>query len=289
MQGLGQEPETDQDAGQGHPSDRAALDRSQGGPRAERHQQSQQRVGIVEPEHQDCHRRQREDRPGEQAGSCAEGTLHRGMDDRHRGHAHQHLREEEGKGVEPEYPHREAHGPQRGGWFVDSDRIRCVEAAEEEGRPTLRTGLCRSRIEGVGIAAGGEICQIGGRRGEQEEVFLNAGGVTVSYFEWLKNLSHVRFGRLQKRFEQGSNSRIVEAIEELTGKKLNAVEVDKIIKGPDEIDLVRSGLEETMINSYHSIRNEWKSNAACKNLRTAAFVVAINKIASDYLALGIFP
>ena len=105
----------------------------------------------------------------------------------------------------------------------------------------------------------------------------------------MKNLSHVRFGRLQKRFEQGSNSRIVEAIEELTGKKLNAVEVDKIIKGPDEIDLVRSGLEETMINSYHAIRNEWKSNAACKNLRTAAFVVAINKIASDYLALGIFP
>jgi hypothetical protein len=121
------------------------------------------------------------------------------------------------------------------------------------------------------------------------DMYLNAGGVTVSYFEWLKNLSHVRFGRLQKRFEQGSNSRIVEAIEELTGKKLNAVEVDKIIKGPDEIDLVRSGLEETMINSYHAIRNEWKSNAACKNLRTAAFVVAINKIASDYLALGIFP
>lgn len=50
------------------------------------------------------------------------------------------------------------------------------------------------------------------------DMFLNAGGVTVSYFEWLKNLSHVRFGRLQKRFEQGSNSRIVEAIEELTGK-----------------------------------------------------------------------
>lgn len=121
------------------------------------------------------------------------------------------------------------------------------------------------------------------------DMYLNAGGVTVSYFEWLKNLSHVRFGRLQKRFEQGSNSRIVEAIEELTGKKLNAVEVDKIIKGPDEIDLVRSGLEETMINSYHAIRNEWKSNVACKNLRTAAFVVAINKIASDYLALGIFP
>ena len=121
------------------------------------------------------------------------------------------------------------------------------------------------------------------------DMYLNAGGVTVSYFEWLKNLSHVRFGRLTKRFEQGSNMRIVDTIEELTGKKLSQKEVDNIIKGPDEIDLVRSGLEETMINSYNAIRNEWKSNAASNNLRTAAFVVAINKIASDYLAMGIFP
>ena len=110
------------------------------------------------------------------------------------------------------------------------------------------------------------------------DMYLNAGGVTVSYFEWLKNLSHVRFGRLQKRFEQGSNMRIVDTIEELTGKKLSDMEVDRIIKGPDEIDLVRSGLEETMINSYHSIRDEWKANSKCNNLRMAAFVVAINKI-----------
>lgn len=121
------------------------------------------------------------------------------------------------------------------------------------------------------------------------DMYLNAGGVTVSYFEWLKNLSHVRFGRLQKRFEQGSNMRIVDTIEELTGKKLSDMEVDRIIKGPDEIDLVRSGLEETMINSYHSIRDEWKANSKCNNLRMAAFVVAINKIAGDYLAMGIFP
>ena len=121
------------------------------------------------------------------------------------------------------------------------------------------------------------------------DMFLNAGGVTVSYFEWLSNLSHVRFGRLEKRFEQGSNTRIVDTIEELTGKKLTNAEMKSIVKGPDEIDLVRSGLEETMINSYTSIREEWKTNEKCTNLRTAAFVVAINKIASDYLAMGIFP
>ncbi len=121
------------------------------------------------------------------------------------------------------------------------------------------------------------------------DMYLNAGGVTVSYFEWLKNLSHVRFGRLNKRFEQNSNTRIVDALEELTGKKLSANEVERIVKGPDEIDLVRSGLEETMINSYHTIRKQLKDNPNCGSLRTAAFVVAINKIASDYLAMGIFP
>ncbi|MBC8172282.1 MAG: Glu/Leu/Phe/Val dehydrogenase [Chitinophagales bacterium] len=121
------------------------------------------------------------------------------------------------------------------------------------------------------------------------DMYLNAGGVTVSYFEWLKNLSHVRFGRLQKRFEQASNTRIVDALEKLTGKQLSDAEVDALVKGPDEIDLVRSGLEETMINSYHSIRDEWKSNTKVDSLRSAAFVVAIKKIASDYEALGIFP
>ena len=120
------------------------------------------------------------------------------------------------------------------------------------------------------------------------DMYLNAGGVTVSYFEWLKNLSHVRFGRLNKRFEQNSNTRLVETLEELTGKKLNADEIQRIVKGPDEIDLVCSGLEDTMVNSYHTIRQQLKSNPACNNLRTAAFVVAINKIASDYFAIGIF-
>lgn len=121
------------------------------------------------------------------------------------------------------------------------------------------------------------------------DMYLNAGGVTVSYFEWLKNLSHVRFGRLSKRFDQASNLNLIETFEKITGATLNEADKHKLSRGADEIDLVRSGLEETMINSYHEIRNELKKNDKVKNLRTAAYVVAINKIASDYTAMGIFP
>ena len=121
------------------------------------------------------------------------------------------------------------------------------------------------------------------------DMYLNAGGVTVSYFEWLKNLSHVRFGRMSKRFEQASNMNLIESFETLTGVKLKDEDKVKAARGADEIDLVYSGLEETMINSYNDIRKEWKSNNKVNNLRVAAFVVAINKIADDYMALGIFP
>lgn len=121
------------------------------------------------------------------------------------------------------------------------------------------------------------------------DMYINAGGVTVSYFEWLKNLSHVRFGRMQKRFEQHANEQLLQTIEELTGKRVNERDRAFISRGPDEIDLVRSGLEETMITAYIGIRNTLKSNAEINSLRTAAFVYAIEKIGNDYMTLGIFP
>jgi glutamate dehydrogenase (NAD(P)+) len=120
-------------------------------------------------------------------------------------------------------------------------------------------------------------------------MYINAGGVTVSYFEWLKNLSHVRFGRLQKRFDEDSNRRIIQAVEKLTGKKISQKEMEYITRGAEEIDLVNSGLEETMVYAYQQIRETYKRNKNIKDLRTAAFVVAINKIAGDYMAMGIFP
>lgn len=121
------------------------------------------------------------------------------------------------------------------------------------------------------------------------DMYINAGGVTVSYFEWLKNLSHVRFGRMQKRFEQNAFEALVDKVEELTGKKVEARDRAMLVRGADEIDLVRSGLEETMINSYEGIRRTWKENPGIPSLRTAAFVYAIKKIGNDYQTLGIFP
>jgi len=121
------------------------------------------------------------------------------------------------------------------------------------------------------------------------DMYLNAGGVTVSYFEWLKNLSHVRYGRLEKRFTENANINILHQIEELTGKKVTESEKDIIAHGPDEIDLVHSGLEETMINATREIMDIWKANPSIPDMRTAAYVCAINKVGTSYAELGIFP
>lgn len=121
------------------------------------------------------------------------------------------------------------------------------------------------------------------------DMYLNAGGVTVSYFEWLKNLSHVRYGRLEKRFTENLNTHILGQMEELSGKKVSDDEREFIMHGPDEVDLVYSGLEETMIAATHEIMNTWKSNPDIPDMRTAAYVVAINKVGTSYAELGIFP
>lgn len=121
------------------------------------------------------------------------------------------------------------------------------------------------------------------------DMYLNAGGVTVSYFEWLKNLSHVRYGRLEKRFSENLNTRILVQIEELSGKKVVEKERQHIMHGAEEIDLVHSGLEETMISATREIMHIWHSNPDIPDMRTAAYVSAINKVASTYVELGIFP
>jgi glutamate dehydrogenase (NAD(P)+) len=121
------------------------------------------------------------------------------------------------------------------------------------------------------------------------DMYLNAGGVTVSYFEWLKNLSHVRYGRMEKRFTENMNTHILSQIEELTGKTVTPKEKEFIMHGADEVDLVYSGLEETMIAATREIMDCWVKNPAIPDMRTAAYVVAISKVGTSYAELGIFP
>lgn len=119
------------------------------------------------------------------------------------------------------------------------------------------------------------------------DVYLNAGGVTVSYFEWLKNLSHMRFGRMEKRFNQTSQERMLHVIEDLTGRKIDPEVLRNVARGADEVDLVRSGLEETMSRSYGFIHEFQRKHNI--DMRTASFAYAIKLIGDDYQNLGIFP
>ena len=121
------------------------------------------------------------------------------------------------------------------------------------------------------------------------DLYLNAGGVTVSYFEWLKNLSHVRFGRMDRRFTEYSYSKIVDLIEGRTEGRITKADRHELTRGADEIDLVRSGLEDTMIYAYEDIRKIWKRNKNIKDLRTAAFVLALGKVSDAYMSMGVFP
>lgn len=121
------------------------------------------------------------------------------------------------------------------------------------------------------------------------DMYCNSGGVTVSYFEWLKNLSHVAFGRMGKRYEESSISSLLNTIESMTGNSLSADQRKKLIKGASELELVNSGLEDTMISAYHEIREIKNSKKEIDNLRTAAFIGAINKIAISYQNLGVWP
>lgn len=121
------------------------------------------------------------------------------------------------------------------------------------------------------------------------DTYLNAGGVTVSYFEWLKDLEHVRFGRMEKRFEEHAFRRLLGAVESATERKFSEDMLAALSQGADERDLVYSGLEETMCHAYREIHEIQKRHDYKIDLRTASFVDAIDKIAASYENMGIFP
>ena len=118
------------------------------------------------------------------------------------------------------------------------------------------------------------------------DIMANAGGVAVSYFEWIRNLRHIRFGRLEKRRNAFQFDTLISAIETMTGKEMPEKFKEQFIEGANEIDLVRSGLDDMMREAYQKIRESMIENDI-PNLRTAAYKVALDRIAESYDSIGL--
>jgi len=120
------------------------------------------------------------------------------------------------------------------------------------------------------------------------DAYVNAGGVVVSYFEWIRNISHIRFGRMQRRYDEQQGRNFVQALEHLTGNKLPQDMHANLVSGADEYDLVRSGLDDSMRLAFQGMKEILDSNELVNDYRTAAYAVAIEKISRSYLDIGIY-
>ncbi len=120
------------------------------------------------------------------------------------------------------------------------------------------------------------------------DAFMNAGGVVVSYFEWIRNLSHIRFGRMERRLDEARGNCIVRALSEMTGKEVPDYIKKSLGRGADEFDLVRSGLDDSMSQAMQDIIDTFHRNDKIEDYRTAAYVIALSKISRSYLDIGIF-
>lgn len=120
------------------------------------------------------------------------------------------------------------------------------------------------------------------------DAYVNAGGVTVSYFEWVRNLGHIRFGRMERRHDELRGAKMLQAIETLTGNQAEEWMQKELVYGADELDLVRSGLDDTMRNSYHQLKEVLNTNDKVTDFRTASYVVAIQKLLRSYIDIGVY-
>ena len=118
------------------------------------------------------------------------------------------------------------------------------------------------------------------------DLYANAGGVAVSYFEWVRNLSHMRFGRMEKRRKEYENASLISIIENSTGSRVSSKTKDILKQGPSEIDLVRSGLEDMMAEAYENMSEVWNKNKY-PSLRTTAYIYSIKKLVESYKSIGI--
>jgi glutamate dehydrogenase (NAD(P)+) len=124
------------------------------------------------------------------------------------------------------------------------------------------------------------------------DMYANAGGVTVSYFEWVKNLSHIRFGRMQRRQEEARHELLIDELERLSSDKglgwtLSPGFKDRYLRGAGELELVRSGLDDTMRGAYQAMREVWHGRDDVEDLRVAAYIVAISRVAATYQSKGL--
>ncbi|MDX1811615.1 MAG: glutamate dehydrogenase, partial [Gammaproteobacteria bacterium] len=154
----------------------------------------------------------------------------------------------------------------------NADRIKTKLLVEAANSPTTYTADAILREKGITILP---------------DIYVNAGGVVVSYFEWTHNLSHMRFGRLERRFNETRSRHLLTALETITGEKVPEWMCNELTHGADEIDLVRSGLDDTMRSAFQSMLDIMQKKPEITNYRTAAYVVAISKIARSYYELGI--
>ncbi|MBO8141804.1 MAG: Glu/Leu/Phe/Val dehydrogenase [Firmicutes bacterium] len=157
-----------------------------------------------------------------------------------------------------------------------------------ENAPRIQARLIVEAANGPVTAEADEILR---RRGRVliPDVYANAGGVTVSYFEWIKNLSHIRFGRLDRRFEELRGEQVTNALETVTGRTVPESVRRSLARAADELDLVRSGLDDTMRVAYQEIKEVMERHPDVDDMRTAAYMLGIDKIARSYIERGVWP
>ena len=154
---------------------------------------------------------------------------------------------------------------------TNASRIRAPLIIEAANGPVTAAGDAILRNSGVVIIP--DFC-------------ANAGGVTVSYFEWIKNLTHIRFGRMQRRQQEKQFERLIAGVESMTGKTFPEDDRNTVMSGATEINLVRSGLEDTMRGAYDAISMTWNDKDNVPDLRTAAMMIAVERIAHSYISIG---
>jgi len=157
---------------------------------------------------------------------------------------------------------------------------------DETNASRIRTPLIIEAANGP-ITAGGDAILRNNGVVIIPDFCANAGGVTVSYFEWIKNLTHIRFGRMQRRQQESQFERLIAGVESMTGKPFPETDRNAVLSGATEINLVRSGLEDTMRGAYDAISETWNHKDNVPDLRTAAMMIAVDRVAHSYISIGI--